>query len=385
MDLETRIKRAHVTLMRHPETALYSGVMMAGRTEVSEEGITAYTDGLNKRYGKKFCEALNDQELTALVLHENLHVALRHLLHNRDLFTENRKLSNMAADYVVNQIIKDLKDQYLAKLPEGALQNDRFRNLSMREVYRLLKDEGDGGGGGGEDGEGGEGSLDEHDLDSVPSDPEQVRELNDSIDRALREGALLAGRLGADIPRAITESLEPQVDWRKELSEFLMGATSGKDEFTWRQYNRRVIDTLLLPTTYKETIGEIVVAIDTSGSIGGRQLNEFATEVASLCEMVNPERVRILWWDTIVHGEQVFETDYANIATLLKPKGGGGTKVSCVSKYINDKNVSPEALLVFTDGYLENDIKWNVQCPTLWLITEAKHFRPPSGRSVFVD
>jgi hypothetical protein len=35
MDIETRIKKAHIRLMKHPETALYSGVMMIGKSEVT--------------------------------------------------------------------------------------------------------------------------------------------------------------------------------------------------------------------------------------------------------------------------------------------------------------------------------------------------------------
>jgi hypothetical protein len=51
---ETRIKRAHIALMKHPETALYSGVMLMGTTEVVDAKFTAYTDGVNKKYSRSF-------------------------------------------------------------------------------------------------------------------------------------------------------------------------------------------------------------------------------------------------------------------------------------------------------------------------------------------
>lgn len=88
---EQRIKRAHVQLMKHAETALYSGVFMMGETAVEDAAITAYTDGVNKRYGRAFVDALTDPELAGLILHENLHIVFRHLIHNRDLFEEDRK------------------------------------------------------------------------------------------------------------------------------------------------------------------------------------------------------------------------------------------------------------------------------------------------------
>ncbi len=47
---ETRIKRGHITLMKHPSTALYSGVMLMGTSSVEENVPTAYTDGINKIY-----------------------------------------------------------------------------------------------------------------------------------------------------------------------------------------------------------------------------------------------------------------------------------------------------------------------------------------------
>jgi len=54
---EERIKKAHITMMKHPETALYSGVMMMGTTSVIDnKNVTAYTDGVNKRYGRAFLE-----------------------------------------------------------------------------------------------------------------------------------------------------------------------------------------------------------------------------------------------------------------------------------------------------------------------------------------
>lgn len=393
MTEEMRLKKAHVALMRHPETALYAGVMMMGESEVVDSEITAYTDGVNKKYGRKFLSTVcRDQlEVNGLVLHENLHVALRQLIHNRDLFKENRKLANMAADYVVNGIIMSIQDKNLVKLPKGGLYDMRFVDMSMREVYRILKEEsesGDGGGGDGGDGGGSESGgsdyeFDEHDINGDASE-EDVQKMSDDIDRALREGALLAGRLGVDIPRAVKDALKPTVNWREALRDFVSASCRGKDEYTWRKFNRRMLaNDLYLPSVENETIGEVLIAIDTSGSIGQQQINEFATELSSICESVEPDMVRVLWWDTKVHGEQKFTSqDYGRIGSLLKPKGGGGTRVSSVSDYINKNKISAECVIVFTDGYLESNVTWSVSSPTLWLVTANRSWTPPSGKSV---
>ena len=386
---EQRVKKAHIAMLKHPETALYSGVMMMGTTEVVDGNITAYTDGVNKRYGRKFLEEMckDDKEVAGLVLHENLHISLRHLLHNIDLFNEDRRLANMAADFVVNDIIMNIKDKNLVKLPEGGCYDPKYHNMSMREVYRLLKQEQEqGGGGGGQlEGEGGGGGgyqFDEHDTGGNMT-PEQAKEMDQRIDRALREGALLAGRLGIDLPRHITEILTPKVDWREVLREFVASSTRGKDEYTWRRFNRRLLpNDLYLPTVENETIGEVVVAIDTSGSIGQEQINEFASELVSICEATSPEAVRILWWDTRVHGEQKFTENYAAIGEMLKPLGGGGTEVGCVAKYINKEKIRAECVIVFTDGYVESNVKWDISTPTLWMITDAHDWVPPTGKKV---
>jgi predicted metal-dependent peptidase len=398
---EQRVKKGHIALMKHPETALWSGVMMMGTTSViDDDSVTAYTDGVNKRYGRKFLQTIckTQEEVNGLILHENLHIGLRHLIHNIDLFREDRKLGNMAADYVVNDMIVSLKDKTIAKLPEGGCYDPKYHNMNMREVYRLLKEEqeekqkqgGSGSGEGEPQGEGSGYSFDEHDIDGEGSandmTPEEAKALEARIDRAVREGALLAGRLGVELPRAVTDLLTPKVDWREALREFVTASCKGKDEYTWRKFNRRLLpNDMYLPTVEDESIGEIVVAIDTSGSIGQEQINEFATELVSICEVVTPDAIRILWWDTMVHGEQVFTDNYTNIGQMLKPLGGGGTRVACVSEYINNKKVEAEAVLVFTDGYVEQSPKWDINAPTLWLVTDNTGWQPPAGKKVIVN
>ena len=118
---EERLKKAHITLMKHPETALYGGVIMLGKSEIVDDCPTAKTDGFNKYYGRKFVEALSDEELRALVLHENLHVALNHVGRFKKEYRKNPYHTNVCADYVVNDVIMHLEDTSLCKLPEGCL------------------------------------------------------------------------------------------------------------------------------------------------------------------------------------------------------------------------------------------------------------------------
>lgn len=423
---ETRIKRAHVALMKHPETALYSGVMLMGETSVEDRVFTAYTDGINKRYSRPFLETVTDEsKCRGLVLHENLHVALKQIPFGKGMFKENAKMANLAADFVVNDIIQNITGtvggthERIVTLPDGAVYDAMFHNWSMREVYNYLKqhakpspkrpkgqkgqkgepcESGDQSSDPPEGGDQNNGDQewdtvevngkvydiskqDEHDFDKLGElSHEEVKEINDAIDKALREGGMLAGRMGAKLPRAITDLLEPKVDWREALRDFVSSSIKGKDEFTWRKLNKRqMANDIYLPSVENETLGEVVIAIDTSGSIGSKELSEFASELTSICELCSPEKVRVLWWDTSVHGEQVFQGDYQNLAKLLKPLGGGGTRVGCVSEYINKERITAECVIVFTDGYVENDINWGISSPTLWMVTQHKAFVPPNG------
>jgi predicted metal-dependent peptidase len=381
---ETRLKKAHIALMKHRETALYSGVMLMGKNTVIEDNVTAYTNGVDKKYGREFISKLTDAELRGLILHENLHVALKHIPRFKKEFKDNAQAINVATDYVVNDVIMSLQDRELCKLPEGGLYDAKYHNWSVREVYEDLKKQQQQN----KDSGGGESlgkTLDEHGFeDAQGMSDEEIKEMSGKIDRALREGGILAGRMGAKIPRIIDDLLEPKVDWREVLRDFISSATKGNDEYTWRKFNKRqMANDIYLPSMENESVGELVIAIDTSGSIDNVALTEFASELASICSVATPSKVRVLWWDTEVHGEQVFLPEhYDNIKDILKPQGGGGTMVSCVSEYLNKQRLEAEAIIVFTDGYLESEITWNVKCPTLWLVTQNSSFTAPSGKVV---
>lgn len=417
---EERLRKSHVFLLKHKKTMQLGGIILMGKSSVEDDVPTAYTDGVNKKYGRKFLAKLNDAEVNGLVMHENGHVFFRHVTHHKRIFKEDRKLANIAADFVVNDMIVKLEEPLIA-LPQGALWNPMFRDWSVIQVYDYLrkrkkeldKEEPQGpqggqpcddpsGNNGSPEGEtlnnekgetdvdkllrnlGDDYTLDEHDVEAGADMDE--KKVGEGIDRALREGGLLAGILGGEKNRQIDELLEPKVDWREAFREFILAQCVGKDEYSWRRYNRRLLaNDVYMPSTISETVGEITVAIDTSGSIGGPELSAFAAELVSIADMVTPDKIRVLWWDTKVHGEQVFTGNYSGIEHMLKPVGGGGTKVSSVSEYLVKKNIQTECVVVFTDGFVENDINWKHSAPLLWLVTQNKSFTAPAGKIVKFD
>ena len=346
-----KLEKATVDLLRHPETAAYAGVLVMGKTTVVDDIPTACTDGVNEKYGEAFLNKLMLPEVRGLKLHEGLHKVFKHTVRGLPYWKKNAKLANMAADYVVNDVIMNIKDKAFIKLPDGGLYDSKFHGWSYPEIYRHLEKEEEQGGQGNGAGQ----PFDEHDMSN--------------------------GRFGQKLPRSVTETLQPKVDWTTALREFVSSIAQGNDEHTYRKFDKRMIlDDIIQPGVMSEKVGDIVVAIDTSGSISAAMINEFAAELQSICEQVNPDALRVMWWDTTVSSEQVFTPDgFNDISKLLKPTGGGGTHVSCVSEHMLKRNYKADCVLVFTDGYVEDDVKWDVMCPTLWLVTGKRDFVPPNG------
>lgn len=378
-----KLAHAYVRLMRHPETCLYAGVMQMGKREVVDDVRTAQTDGVNVKYGTAFFADRPVEECSAVVLHETLHKVFKHCTRHRDYWKDDSDLANQAADYVVNDVIHNLKDKTLCVLPDGALLDDRFSGWSFAEVYNFLRKEKKDNGGRGRNVT----PLDTHEPNEEMGEVE-IQQVSKDIDDEIKQAGLLAGRFGNKLPRSIDEACTAKVEWTTQMQEYLSTASTGKDDdYSYRRINKRwLMEDIIAPATHNEVVGDTIVAIDTSGSIDTRILSQFGEEIALYAQSVNPESIRVLWWDYDVHAEQVFTSDqYSNIKSLLKPMGGGGTRVGCVSKYINDKKLKADVVVVLTDGYVESDYSWDIKFPTLWVVTESRSFNPKSGRLIRVD
>lgn len=394
---EQKVTRAKVFMMSYPPTCWLAGVMMMGKTEVVDNIPTAATNGRDEFYGRKFTESLEDVEVRGVVLHENLHKGLRQIPIWQELAKIDKKLLNMAMDYVINLIIYDIDPQgRTIRLPKGGLLDEQYRNMNTGEVFRKLQEDKQNGKGNGSrshgsqsgQGESGDGSFDEHDWEGAQalSDEEQ-QQLAEDIDEAVRQGKLLAGRLKGDVPRAIGEMLEPKVKWEDELAEFFTATTKGDDLTSYRKPNRRMMSSgsnFIFPAKISESIGRIVVAVDTSGSIWGTTLTTFLSEVYRLCELLQPEGIDLLYWDSGVAGHEKYdEGSYAGMLVSTKPVGGGGTTPQCVVDYMKDKQMRPQCVVMLTDGMVDGwGNGWEV--PTLWAITDRR-ITAPIGRSVFVN
>ena len=389
---EQRLSKNITAIMGHERYIALAGVMMIGISAIKDDCPTAYTNGRDEYYGRAFVDDLTDPEFRGLILHENYHKLLRHLITWMWMFMENPKLANMACDYVINLIIYLENRDGFAVLPKGALLDERFANMSAAQVYKILKQEQEDNPDDSDQGEGNGAGLDEHDWEGAQEmSADEQRDLAQEIDQAIRQGALTAGKVGSGGNRAIDQLLQPEVNWREVLREFITETCRGNDDSTWRQPSRRHLAMgILRPSGITERVGELVIAIDTSGSIGQQELTKCLSEIKGVCDTVRPESVRILYWDTKVCSDELYGdvpnacASIEQLTQTTKPAGGGGTMVQCVPDYIRDNNINAQAVIVLTDGYLGGD--WGAwTMPLLWGILDNKSARPTIGKTLHIN
>jgi len=387
---EQRLEKAVVAIMANPKYVALSGIMMIGSRKIDDSVPTACTNGRDEKYGRAFVESLNDRELRFLVLHEVYHKLYQHLTTWQWMYKENERAANQACDYVINQkLVDDNKDGFATMtgaLTIGCL-DEKYRGWDSAMVYADLKKDGGGKGGGqGQPSDGDGEGFDQHDWEDAKDMSEAEKEdLARDIDEAIRQGALVAGKVGSGGDRMFGELLQPQQNWREVLREFISSTCAGKDYSTWQRPSRRYIGAgYYMPSGISEQIGEIVVAPDMSGSIGQPEITRMLSEVQSIAETVHPEAARLLYWDTKVCADERYEAhEMDNMIASTKPAGGGGTMVECVPEYMAAEGITAQCAIVFTDGYLGGSWgQWT--CPVLWVIVDNKSCNPPFGTTVHV-
>lgn len=402
MKVEDRLKKAHVALSRDDIWCSYSALLACGDTIVSKShGPTACTDGWTKWYNPDFVDKLTDAELRLLVLHENTHVAYQHLKVWKDLSNINPRKANIAMDHFVNLSLMDSdKGRDFIAMPKDGVQPDpQYRGLNVKQIFDLLPDEekdggkgeggSEGGGGGNESGGGGDpndGGMDSHDWNGpgkVTEDEQQSRAKE--ISDAIRQGEAVKrtrgkGTGGAD--GVFGDLLNPKVDWRKLLREFVIAHCAGKQESTWRKPNRRYLaDDIYMPSMIGTKLDTLLIGFDTSGScFGSADMTLFVSELTSVVAQVSPSMLHVVYCDYDVTGHQEFRDGQFAVQNL-KPVGGGGTDLTNIFSYAEAKNIKPTAAIIFTDGY--TPFGKAASYPTLWAINTD--VVAPWGTTVKID
>ena len=94
-----------------------------------------------------------------------------------------------------------------------------------------------------------------------------------------------------------------------------------------------------------------MVAVDTSGSIGPKELTVFMSELADILRSCRPQRVFVLGADADVASVVELAGDEDIASNPPEVKGGGGTDFKPVFAWVEREGIVPDALIYLTDLY----------------------------------
>jgi len=151
-----------------------------------------------------------------------------------------------------------------------------------------------------------------------------------------------------------------------------------KSKYNWSVPNRRMLETgFFFPKRKSKTIGKIVFAKDTSGSIYPELLDQMVSEQKFILEELKPIEMIDYCCDAKVHQKKVY-----HVGDEIDPKspGGGGTDFRPVFEDLEKESEPPECLIYMTDlcgTFPDKEPPY----PVLW-VTPFKDFGVPFGEVV---
>ena len=307
-------------------------------------------------------ENLTVKEIMFLMAHESMHYMLSHALRRKH---RNHEAWNVACDKVINDT---LINAGVGTFIDGGVTLTDGRNYASEELYDENDDDiGDGGIG-----------YDVGDIvdeNGQPLDESQIHQLEVQAKIETIQSAKVAkqtGKIPASIERIVEEMINVVTPWHEKLERYMTSKV--KDGYSWTRPNRRFVGQgLYLPGyDYTPRMGELVLAVDTSGSLSSKELAYFNGHINRIVDTCLPEKVTVIYCDSDIGGTQEYTPDDLPIA--LKPVGGGGTSFAPVFDWITKYAGEIECLIYFTDGWGDQDDLDEPAVDTVWLTTDREKF-----------
>jgi predicted metal-dependent peptidase len=192
---------------------------------------------------------------------------------------------------------------------------------------------------------------------------------------AVSQGLFMQKQKCPETARKFGALTTPKVDWKKALAAWLSARQFGYDLTNWKRRSRRGMATgYCLPQRYEERTGRLVVAVDTSGSIGNPELMEFLSEVGALAKTLNPKQVELLYWGSEIAGHETYlPAAYGTMTNTTRPMDGGGTRIMAVREWLQQpamKDVT--GVVILTDGYVGAWGEGGWPCPTFVVLNTGQ-------------
>jgi predicted metal-dependent peptidase len=359
-------------------TPLFSYMLYKCNIGIDNSIPTAAAKVLSKTndivFNEKFWDSLTGKERAFLLLHETLHIFLQHGTRLIDK-AYNAMLWNIATDYHINYVLSGMyKENGYIKINQryteylrfikGGLLDERFVGMSSDEIYDLLLEEADGDpdkavekatGSNGD-------AYDEvyaTEADSSAQETENAQSAIAAVQNAqmIGDGGIGDNELG--ISRIFKNLAEHKVKWQDILAETIRSSVKIRE--TYSRVSRKSRGGVIFPT-YTGNSVNLVLGIDTSGSVSDGQLNEFVSEIRGIMHSFDSYTVDIITCDTSVYqiGQYTQDTPFDAI-DWIKMAGGGGTRMKSMVNYaqnrLQDESAEDMICVIFTDGYLyKNDV-----------------------------
>jgi predicted metal-dependent peptidase len=363
--------------------------------DASDWCTTLATDGRNFYYNNDFVNKLKPKEAEFGFAHEVLHNVFDHM-GRRD--HRDPQLSNIAADYATNQI---LKDERIGEVPSWIkiFQDNKYRGMSYEQIYddlyekaekidigslgELLDEHLDGEGD--DEGDGNEGEeVDGSGKGRPRLTAEEKKQIRDEIKEAIVAAAQSAGagRVPGAVARMIQTFTEPKMDWRQMLRMNIQSIL--KSNFSFSRPNRKSQHCgAVLPGMMNEETIDVSVAIDMSGSISDAMARDFIGEVKGIMDEYKDFKLDLWCFDTDIYGYKQFTGDTADELMEYECKGGGGTDFDANWKFMKDNDINPKRFIMFTDGYPCGSWGDEDYCETLFIIHGNESIISPFGQTAY--
>jgi predicted metal-dependent peptidase len=327
---------------------------------------TMCVDGESLWYSPNYINNTSLNILIGSLVHELLHCILKHIVRGKD---HHPKISNYAADYVVNDYILN-KTSF--ELPKFVLYEDKFKDMSYEKVYDILIKENSGKP---------DKALSEisEKLGTFKASGNKIKtenitqSLDDQWTNNIQEAAALVKNTSQGASELIEELVQStvpaQLPWEKILARFLQKQV--KTSSNWAKPNRRYAHQgLYLPSKNSKIVGDITIAIDTSCSVTIEEFAHIIAEINKILLKVRPDKITLLHCDTDIRAIETYTAKDLPFNTAMK--GRGGTSFSPVFQYIEDNRLNPLCLIYFSD--LEGSFNFQApRYPTLWINTYFKY------------
>lgn len=406
-------KRLLISRMRIlANNGFYGLLLMHLKFALDEECETAYTDGERIAFNPTFMDELSDSELDFVLMHEILHVALRHCARGGGYDPE---LFNIACDIVVNSNIMHSNDDNaktitLRKYGESMHVTPTKQEgylFTAEEVYGMLTAKmskrtknGSGSGEANEKSDSQKGGKSKgrgapKDTDNGWDDHSRWKEEEDSYEDDLwvariknaaeaveiREAATSCGKTPVFAKRLLKDLKKGQIDWRVVLQNFIQEEIN---DYSFSPPDRRFDDSpFYLPdfNEKEERVKNVWFVIDTSGSMSDKAVTAAYAEILSAIETFNGHLEGYVSFMEATITEPVPFTNVEEFKEI-QPVGCGGTNFLSIFQYL-DKYLSdepPSYIVILTDGYdtfPKEEMSKGI--PVLWLINNEE-VDPPWGK-----